>query len=81
MNEENEFYKVFTKVEKLEKTFKKELDAIKRMLENEEYDTAYPYSLVAEETAEKIVLLTRALPCYTGRSRGCGKNHRADSSR
>ena len=67
MNEENEFYKVFTKVEKLEKTFKKELDAIKRMLVNENYDTAYPYPLVAEEIAEKIVLLTRALPCYTGR--------------
>ena len=67
MNEENEFYKVFTKVEKLEKSFKKELDTIKRMLANEEYDTAYPYSLVAEEIAEKIVLLTRALPCYTGR--------------
>ena len=59
MNEENEFYKVFTKVDKLEKSFRKELDTIKKMLESGDYDSAYPYSLVAEEIAEKIVLLTR----------------------
>ena len=53
MNDGNEFYKVFTKVEKMEKSFRKELDTIKRMLANKEYDTAYPYSLVAEEIAEK----------------------------
>ena len=71
MNKENDFYKVLTKVDKLDKAFRKELDYIVALCERENCETVYPYSLKLEEIAEKIVLLTRAMPCYTGRPSAC----------
>ncbi len=63
----NGFQKVLDKTEKKIKELQKQCDAVKYLFMCNRFDDAYESSLTLEEICEKTVLLTRALPTYSGK--------------
>lgn len=60
------FLDTMDKIGRLEKRFQEQFASIQRFCENGNACEAYLHALNLEETAERLVLLTRALPAYTG---------------
>ena len=60
------FLDTMDKIGRLEKRLQEQLGSIRQFYENGKIHEACLYSLNLEETAERLVLLTRALPAYTG---------------
>lgn len=66
MKTESNYLKVLEKVEGKVKRLRDQAAAVRWFYENGDPEESYNRSLKLEETAEKMVLLTRALPAYTG---------------
>ena len=60
------FLDTMGKIVRLEKRLQEQLASIQWFCENGSTYEVYLHSLNMEETAERLVLLTRALPAYTG---------------
>ena len=60
------FLDTMGKIRRLEKRLQKQLASIQWFCENGSIYEVYLHSLNLEETAERLVLLTRVLPAYTG---------------
>ncbi len=63
----NGFQKVLDKTEKKIKELQKQFDAVKYLFMCNRFDDAYESALTLEEICKKTVLLTRALPTYSGK--------------
>ncbi len=68
MKEENTFLDVLMKMNWRIIKLKQLQESTKYLYKNEAYDSAYDFSLQIAEQAEKLTLLTRQLPAFTGNS-------------
>lgn len=66
MNKKSTFINTIDRVDVLSKKFIKQSSSVRCFYERKNMNEAYTYAMRMEETAEKIVLLTRTLPAYTG---------------
>lgn len=66
MENKNAFIKMLERIGKMEDTFQKQMALVRRLCQDSATRQAYEEALRLEETSEKLVLLTRALPAYTG---------------
>ncbi len=66
MKTENSYLKTLGKVEEKTKRLRDQAAAVRWFYENGDPEESYNRALKLEEIAEKTVLLTRALPAYTG---------------
>ena len=66
MEQNNSFQKVLGRVEKMAGKLWNQIRLVKDCCQAHQLQTAYEQALRLEETAERLVLLTRALPAYTG---------------
>lgn len=62
----NSFVKVLDRIEWLSDQFQNQLAAIHKFYHGHDMKQAYDQAIRLEETSERIVLLTRVLPAYTG---------------
>lgn len=66
MEQNNSFQKVLARVEKKAVKLLDQLSLVKDFCQRHQMQIAYEQALRLEETAERLVLLTRVLPAYTG---------------
>lgn len=66
MEQNNSFQKVLDRVEKKAVKLWDQLSLVKDFCQKHQMRIAYEQALRLEETAERLVLLTRVLPAYTG---------------
>lgn len=66
MEQNNSFQKVLGRVEKMAGKLWNQIRLVKDCCQAHQLQMAYEQALRLEETAERLVLLTRALPAYTG---------------
>ena len=66
MEQNNSFQKVLGRVEKMAGKLWDQIRLVKDCCQAHQLQMAYEQALRLEETAERLVLLTRALPAYTG---------------
>ena len=66
MEKNNSFQKVLGRVEKMAGKLWNQIRLVKDCCQAHQLQMAYEQALRLEETAERLVLLTRALPAYTG---------------
>ena len=66
MEQNNSFQKVLGRVEKMAGKLWNQIRLVKDSCQRHQMQVAYEQAMRLEETAERLVLLTRALPAYTG---------------
>lgn len=66
MEQNNSFQKVLDRVEKGAGTMQEQIKQTKDSCQGHQMQIAYEQAMRLEETAERLVLLTRVLPAYTG---------------
>lgn len=66
MEQNNSFQKVLYRVEKGAETMQRQIRQTRDLCERHHLQMAYEQAMRLEETAERLVLLTRVLPAYTG---------------
>lgn len=66
MEQNNSFQKVLGRVEKMAGKLWNQIRLVKDSCQGHQMQVAYEQAMRLEETAERLVLLTRALPAYTG---------------
>lgn len=66
MEQNNSFQKVLGRVERMAGKLWDQIRLVKDCCQAHQLQMAYEQALRLEETAERLVLLTRALPAYTG---------------
>lgn len=66
MEKRNSFVRVLDRVEQEERTLQNHLVMIRRFCQENDMQFAYEEAMRMEEAAEKLVLLARTLPAYTG---------------
>ena len=66
MEESKAFIKALERIEKMEGRFQNQMAVVRRLCQDNATRQAYEQAMRLEETSEKLVLLTRVLPVYTG---------------
>ena len=67
MMQSDTFSRVLDKTEKKTQLMSEQLNTVRFLYKNGQISEAYEQAMLLEETSEKIVLLTRVLPAYTGK--------------
>lgn len=60
------FIKILDKAELAKRNLETQIEYVRRFYQESDRKAAYDAALRLEETAEKLTLLTRRLPAYTG---------------
>ena len=67
MKQYDSFTKALNKTEKKIQLMSEQINTVRFLHKNGQISEAYEKSMLLEETSEKLVLLTRVLPAYTGK--------------
>lgn len=66
MKEENSFIKILDRAELTQRSMRAQMEYARRFYRDANIQAAYNAALNLEEVSERLVLLTRSLPAYTG---------------